>query len=107
MERHPEYKFRISKVDKDSKWIFIEDFENSGWESDLFQLFEGTGPVEFIYRIMDDTGWKVKDNDDGYYFEEDPLKLVFQVDDLFGFTIAYQNELNIKDAMQFLEKYTI
>ncbi len=72
---------------------------------DLFSWGE-EGPVEFLTRIKEHTGWTIKHLKYGQYtFNEDPLGLVFWWDDLFGFTITVPDWDRLQDALDFLKPF--
>lgn len=106
MERHPEYKYNIGDVDKKDRWIYIKDDSDTGWYDAMMSFWEYDGPVEFLKRIIDKTGWTIQPTEMGYVFAEDPLQLEYQFDDLFGFTVEYPNEWALEETMKFLMQFT-
>ncbi len=106
MDRHPEYKYKIGHVGKEDRWIYIKDDSKSGWYDAMMSFWEYDGPVEFLRRIIEKTGWTIQATEMGYTFVEDPLHLEYQFDDLFGFTVGYQNEKGFDGAIKFLMQFT-
>ena len=110
MTRFPQFKYTIGHIQNDENWIFIKDPNDSGWEKNLFDSWADDeekycGPVEFILRIKDKNNWTIKKV--GllqYSFEEDPLQMVFQMDDLMGFVIIAHKE-NLEKTISFLGEY--
>jgi len=106
LERHPEYKFNIGHVSKNDRWIYIKDDSDTGWYDAMMGFREYDGPVEFLKRIIDKTGWTIQPTEMGYVFAEDPLQLEYQFDDLFGLTVEYLNEWALEETMKFLMQFT-
>ena len=110
MTRFPQFKYVIGRIQSDKNQIFIQDQNDSGWEKNLFDSWADgenrfIGPVEFLLRIKEKTGWAIKKAGFlQYAFEEDPLQLIFQMDDLFGFVIVTNKE-NLENAISFLQQY--
>ncbi len=110
MTRFPRFKYIIGHVQNEEGWIFIKDPNDSDWEKSLFDSWADDdekyiGPVELLLRIKEKNNWTIKKG--GllqYSFEEDPLQMVFQMDDLFGFVIIAHKE-NLEKTISFLEEY--
>lgn len=105
MQRYPQYKYVIEKIDETSHWIYISDCE-SGWK-EAIRFREFDGPIELLKRIQEDNSWHIISDEDKVVFAEDPLHLYFEWDDLFGFTIGLDNWSNINQAISFLSKYMV
>lgn len=110
LERHPEYKYKIGSLDPENLWIYINDSNESGWEENLFYGDSDDsflGPVEFLLRIKDKMKWNIREvGHFSYQFIEDELKMTFQWDDLFGFTVAIKDWKRINEALKCLQEYT-
>ena len=108
MDRHSEYKYSIAKLYEKYGWIFIDDMD-SGWKFSLFDWSDDdqyNGPVEFVLRIKDSTNWDIeKINALQYRFKQDPLKLIFQMDDLLGFVVIVPDWGRVDEVVAFLNSY--
>ena len=110
MTRFPQFKYRIGHIENDVNWILITDPNDTDWGNSLFDSWaddeeQCMGPVEFLLRIQEKTHWTIKKA--GllqYKFEEDPLQMIFQMDDLFGFAVLTDKE-NLDQAISFLQEY--
>ncbi len=110
MERNPNYKYCIGRFleKEDEVWIFIKDFNNSGWERELNDWTSDeqyAGPIEFLKRIQEKENWSLqKAGELRYAFKEDENKIIFQFDDLFGFVLIADKN-NFGSALKFIKKH--
>lgn len=110
MQRHSEFEYSIERIKDDSSeiWIYISD-NGSGWEEDIFDWTSDEqydGPIELIKRIQEKENWTIKNVGElQYSFEEDCNHLMFQMDDLFGFTIVLKDAEKYDSMMNFIKKY--
>lgn len=109
MERHPEYKYKIGRLEPKASWICIEDMNASGWGKEIFDTWSDerdNGSVEFLLRIKEENNWSIKNVEPfKYQFIEDELEMVFQWDDLFGFTIQIKEWNMLGRVLDFLKSY--
>jgi hypothetical protein len=82
--------FKIDLVSKE-RWIFVSA-KDSHYFTDAF--------VELVKKYQSLYSGKIKEGQHQmqYIIENDPLKLVFQWDDLFGITIIVPPDINIKEV---------
>lgn len=107
VNRHPEYVYMIKLADEKDKWVYIGEPNSEGWEEDMMSAFEDEGPVEFLKRITEKEQWTIAKYDDAYGFKEDPLKIRYRWDDLFGFTAIVDDWAKIDEVTEFLNKYCV
>ena len=112
MDRRPTYAYRLDEAlfHADKTLFSIRNAGNAGWEQALFDAWADdadSGPVEFLLRIRDRTGWTIRKADaSGVRFAGDPLALVFRWDDLLGFTAEIPDPANADAARRFLSAFT-
>ncbi len=101
------YTFKIKFASKKDKWIFIGcDEVNSMYQYEPFVSL-----VKVIAQKWNDGEWQGKISSVGemrYKIKNDPLKLVYQWDSLFGIVFDYRVKTNLDNIKSFLaDNYNI
>lgn len=88
--------YKISLIDKNSRWIFFSCDEYDIEEPDSF--------VELVNRVAKNFSGKIIDlGDTRYRIEGEELNLIFQWDSCFGIVVEYPNNVSTEQAVQFLK----
>ncbi|SFB11356.1 hypothetical protein SAMN05216249_109123 [Acetitomaculum ruminis DSM 5522] len=87
--------FKITSVSEESRWIFLCYDEWDVEESDSF--------IELLKLVRADLKGDLKDlGMNRYTFNNDPLKLIYQWDSIFGIVVEYQDNKNA--ALDYLNR---
>jgi len=94
-----DFKYNISYINPKDRWIFIKS-------NDEFDLYEPDAFVNFVEKIQKDTGGTIENvGHIQYILKNDTPRFIYQWDDLFGIVVIYPENMDEKEAVQFLCKY--
>lgn len=93
-----EFKYQIESVNEKERWIFLN--------ADMWDNEEPDAFISLVKKIRDDLNGSVVDNGmTTYQITNDPYRLTYQWDSLFGITIVYPNDVLCEDVLEFLDRY--
>ena len=91
--------YEISGISREG-WIYIGHDEWDTYEIDSFGVL--------LHSVKDELGGNIvslDSNDTRYIIDNDPMKLVFQWDGLFGITVVVSDRENEANAVEMLKRH--
>ena len=88
------FRYKISSVSEESRWVFIGD--NGGCDCDAF--------INFVKYIQGERNL-ISVGEVQYVIEEDPNKFVYQWDDGFGIVFIHTDKEDKDDVLSFLQRH--
>ena len=90
------YEYKIKRIDKTNKWIYVEDMYSLYNEADAF--------IHLIKAVSERNGGNIINvGEMQYRITNDKFDLIYQWDDLFGIVILYQHSDKVEEVISYLE----
>lgn len=90
------YEYKIKRIDKTNKWIYVEDMYSLYNEADAF--------IHLIKAVSERNGGNIINvGEMQYRITNDKFDLIYQWDDLFGIVILYKDSDKVEEVISYLE----
>ena len=90
------YEYKIKRIDKTNKWIYVEDKYSLYNESDAF--------IHLVKAVSERNGGNsINVGEMQYRIANDKFDLIYQWDDLFGIVILYKDSDKVEEVIADLE----
>ena len=90
------YEYKIKRIDKTNKWIYVEDMYSLYNEADAF--------IHLIKAVSERNGGNIINvGEMQYRITNDKVDLIYQWDDLLGIGILYKDSDKVEEVISYLE----
>lgn len=92
------YEYKIKRINKTNKWIYVEDKYSLYNEVDAF--------IHLVKAISVRNGGNIINvGEMQYRISSDKFDLIYQWDDLFGIVIVYKDSDKVEEVIEYLKNY--